>query len=958
MSSRENHGFDHGVDNSDNRTLGEQKTTPEDDMGPSISMAVEADDHDTFNKSTFNLKRTRSMGLLDEFIDPTKKLLGRDADGRDGVHVKDFNDDNDYDDNENEYYNSNDNETDSEEDVNYRRLHSASVSPPPADTDALFIPQDDNDVVEEPKTHVDYLSHHWKESEISGSWKYIKLKKKKRDIDVVNTARLENASWRTWAKARNHLKTVSPEVVNWSKDSDVTWLYGPIMRDESNDGPGEEDMELERGYGSDDDTYRRVGTSTSNNCRSSNRESFSTVKIGKKDSKAETNRKTPKPILKKRTMEEIIEENALWRLNEARKHINEMRHASVIMDPTGKKPVHDDFDALAARVNAQYYASSKRDDTATHYNSKYSNNLNADENSNTLTRVKSHEDSYANTSLIGEAKRSTHNEIANVKNDIVSLKFHHISANNSSDSDDNSTKSNESSLSEHYSRDKRGLLHSPYMSSKTEDFRNSPILLSILASSKSSKSNKDRHIHFNDRVEQCMAIKESQDESRSPSDQNYNQRGYFSGFEPGYSHSDSEYETDSEDDEDENSGGLFISARFNRKNDSGPYSPVTDTTSIGSSLQSRTSVRPIIKLLPATTLNYGTDDDSDKSDTSYYGNAVSHNVNTSRGYDYIYDYNTVYTGDTSNFFPVDNCDIVDVPEGIDLNSAIAEDNSSTFELPLLSSTMSRDKNDENVAHDGFVGKNTHHLHPVKSPAEERTGPPGSSVTFYTGSDEGSEDEFIEDSRISSSSSESGSFEEDDNKDTGLSLRRTVSLGKPNTQLSFESLQNASHQVSPAPVIPHNFITGKPHNELSDAERPSNTGSRSSLRRNHSSNNFIFTSDSEDEKTNDGPRGSRGTFLDTADQNTHTSTTVQPIPRRPPPQRRQSSGLINTKVSSPECNKAFRRIGSSSPTAGLETNEVKGFFAPRNDSVKSVITKNKAIITPEHAKSTTRSEDKP
>lgn len=155
------------------------------------------------------------MGLLDEYIDPTKKLLGRSDDLYD---------------NDNEYYdnssnNSSSNSSDDDYDDDYQE-HSTSVSPPPADNDSYLIPQDDNDVVVEPERHVDYLSHEWKESEISNSWKYIILKKKKRDVDLVNAARLENASWRTWAKARNNLKTVSPEVVNWSKDSDVTWLYG------------------------------------------------------------------------------------------------------------------------------------------------------------------------------------------------------------------------------------------------------------------------------------------------------------------------------------------------------------------------------------------------------------------------------------------------------------------------------------------------------------------------------------------------------------------------------------------------------------------------------------------------------------------------------------------------------------------------------------------------------------
>jgi len=42
-------------------------------------------------------------------------------------------------------------------------------------------------------------------------------------------SRLENASWRTWAKSKYHLPTVSPEALNWLKESDVTWLYGPLQ---------------------------------------------------------------------------------------------------------------------------------------------------------------------------------------------------------------------------------------------------------------------------------------------------------------------------------------------------------------------------------------------------------------------------------------------------------------------------------------------------------------------------------------------------------------------------------------------------------------------------------------------------------------------------------------------------------------------------------------------------------
>lgn len=84
---------------------------------------------------------------------------------------------------------------------------------------------DDMDLKQEPTRHVDYLSHNWKEEDIWSSWRHIVTKRK----SYSNSTRLENASWRTWAKSRNRLKTVSPETLNWMKDHDVTWLYGPLQ---------------------------------------------------------------------------------------------------------------------------------------------------------------------------------------------------------------------------------------------------------------------------------------------------------------------------------------------------------------------------------------------------------------------------------------------------------------------------------------------------------------------------------------------------------------------------------------------------------------------------------------------------------------------------------------------------------------------------------------------------------
>lgn len=102
---------------------------------------------------------------------------------------------------------------------------------------------DDSVVLSQPPRNVDYLSHDWREEEIWSSWKFIISRRPTFD----NKTRLENAAWRSWTKARNKLKTISPDCLNWLvasgssccaglaktfprlKDSDVTWLYGPFQ---------------------------------------------------------------------------------------------------------------------------------------------------------------------------------------------------------------------------------------------------------------------------------------------------------------------------------------------------------------------------------------------------------------------------------------------------------------------------------------------------------------------------------------------------------------------------------------------------------------------------------------------------------------------------------------------------------------------------------------------------------
>ncbi|KAL3456677.1 hypothetical protein BJX64DRAFT_37751 [Aspergillus heterothallicus] len=105
-------------------------------------------------------------------------------------------------------------------------IESRAQSPVESHHSGSHIPAaDDSSLEEEPSRHVDYLSHEWKEQDIWASWRHIVAR---RGI-YENSLRLENASWRTWAKLKGNIGTISPEALNWLKDCDVTWLYGPLI---------------------------------------------------------------------------------------------------------------------------------------------------------------------------------------------------------------------------------------------------------------------------------------------------------------------------------------------------------------------------------------------------------------------------------------------------------------------------------------------------------------------------------------------------------------------------------------------------------------------------------------------------------------------------------------------------------------------------------------------------------
>lgn len=72
-------------------------------------------------------------------------------------------------------------------------------------------PKDDQAMEREPACHADYLAHEWKLEDIWSSWRYVVARRRV----YSDSARLENASWRMWAKAKDNLRTISPESINW-----------------------------------------------------------------------------------------------------------------------------------------------------------------------------------------------------------------------------------------------------------------------------------------------------------------------------------------------------------------------------------------------------------------------------------------------------------------------------------------------------------------------------------------------------------------------------------------------------------------------------------------------------------------------------------------------------------------------------------------------------------------------
>ncbi|RCK55551.1 Resistance to glucose repression protein 1 [Candida viswanathii] len=610
--------------------------------GATTSQHVEAQDDDHFENTTFKLKRTRSMGLLDEFI-PEKLSQQQQEDTPDKPAnagsssssssttstSSSLSDDATTQQQENStgvinfVDNTNTNTNTDYMQSNQSTSESPSPSPvaSPTPTPALdlqspeLLPHDDTDLTVEPSRHVDYLSHQWDVSDIWKSWRYVISKRK----DVANAARLENASWRTWAQRRSNLKTISPEVVNWSKDSDVTWLYGPILKDD--DHVNNENHEP--------DSVETTATSSV----------AGDISIAKKC----TPRDTPKPILKRRTVEQLIishsnllklqlatqlhqkKQDQMLKQQEEQRKEHQLKHPDEYFDP----------EALLHKLNSQYKNFSGTNNSSV---AKLQNLLNS-----------------SSSSTLKQDAMATEQPV---------------------------------------------VVPSSEQISKEQEEEN------LTTSSSSQVSKSERHIHFNDEVMQCIAVDEysddEDDEVEYDSDDDYDDNyDYYDEDESsgnqlaqsqiyeGDDESIDDEDEDTDDDDDDDDGGFFIKVRSNSNaplisgqhsanaNNDSPVEPVR-TTSLQTELTedsesiSTTNSRAFktIQLLPSTSINYGSDESSDEENP--YTSSLSHNVNNeiSRGYDYYYDYNTVYTSNPNQtlYGSYESPDVVDVPENLDMGS--------------------------------------------------------------------------------------------------------------------------------------------------------------------------------------------------------------------------------------------------------------------------------------------------
>lgn len=592
-----------------------------------ISKAVHAVDNDSFNRSSFALKRTQSMGLLDPYMDKPSTNLTGSMDDYPHLSIADASTQNRPSSNNTSINNncSNTNSTPYSAVSDHQSLqtrtssHVATVNEPVTTQTAttltgtpdLTAVHDDSVLAYEPQYHVDYLSHDWKESDISNCWRNIVSRRR----DVSNSARLENASWRTWTKAKYHLNTVSPESVNWLKDYDITWLYGPLYNQPMNihymdprqdlldtkkndslpkSGSASIDLKSKENIASHVSQADANATNTINN-------DFATSPNTLHDASP-----IRKPILKKRT----VSDKLFARQNSS--HHSPTLSSPNPQDPQKPKPELDNID----NGSKDYFST---DPTAQDASKFESQNLMYESGASTYLR----HHNYRHRPHIGHSDEKIFRQInlqyRHVPNHLINSKNNSISAVQNPDSTFSLNSGIQTPLSAPAST-----RHGPVTLPGDEPEPSVSLLESSGGSPVLSPRPLERHIHFNDRVEQCIVVDSfdsgSDDESEIDSD------------------SGSEDEDEYDEDGEENEPGLFLSVR----------SPSTtslhriDRFSAVNDIHKYTTIAP----LPATTLRVSYDESEAEErrimEATSVAYAMSHNTQPRTHIYAGYDYNSVY----------------------------------------------------------------------------------------------------------------------------------------------------------------------------------------------------------------------------------------------------------------------------------------------------------------------------
>lgn len=603
---------------------------------------------------------------------------------------------------------------------------------------------DDIDVKDAPNEHVDYLTHKWAEDEISKSWKYVILRRK----NVADSARLENASWRTWAQTRLGLKTISPEDLNWSKDSDVTWLYGPVIKS-SNSNSNSNIEGNENVKSGSNSTTPLSPPSSSNFASSSSNEnpSMSSVTLLRNHS---MDNESPLIINNNtnKSYDNTSNDNTSQNNNNNNKknaNNNNGGNESTLLSIDGNDAHHKSGNQALFKTgnnSCEHLKSILKKKTKVEKmisDASYCRLQHLLENRE--QKLKSQHESSVSPVL----EPSTSNSLNSIPSTSTITMSNMNLLNNSSNLNSRSNSTLASSKTLH--------------SKKKSSLKNSQLHIQQNSSEVRSDSNtkKEKHIHFNMRVDQCIALakpnkggnNKKDDKERADNVQD-DTMGYAnssdesddypvskmvsSSYKEDHDHyaddeSDHQFNSnaamdDSDSDSDSDEGGFVLRPSVNKPNIShNPHENNYERNGklSGSRENSQNSIIVVstIAPLPATTLKFGSDDEYDNDDYGNDGTAsdgsryphnkmytVSHNTKTNRGYDYYYDYNTVYSN-TSNpmFYSANNnanadVEMYDVPESCQIEDTMDLDDNQSHTSPNIADSPL-------ISHMGYSLPNVH-----------------------------------------------------------------------------------------------------------------------------------------------------------------------------------------------------------------------------------------------------------